>query len=181
MTATGRADTPAVNSELGSDVMKILLLQDVENLGYIGDVLEVKSGYARNYLIPYGYATVPSDENIKAIAQAKVAAAEKRRVVLERLTQVCQAVEGAEAVISAKANEQGHLFGSVQEREIAANLREQGFEIADDMVQLAEHIKEVGSHEVTLKLAPELTAKVTVVVVSEDGAVEAIEQPTESE
>jgi large subunit ribosomal protein L9 len=60
------------------------------------------------------------------------------------------------------------LFGSVTERDIAANLREQGFEITDDMVQLSEHIKEVGTHEVALKIGPDLTANISVVVVSED-------------
>ncbi len=157
--------------------MKILLLQDVEKLGYIGDVVEVKDGYARNFLIPYGTATVPTDANLKAIAQAKAEAAEKRKLAYERLVGLAERVEGAEAVLSAKANEQGHLFGSIHEKEIAENLRSQGFEVSDDMVALSEHLREVGTHDVTLKLAPELTAQINVVVVSEDGALE----PEESE
>ena len=69
--------------------------------------------------------------------------------------------------MAAKANEQGHLFGSVTERQIAANLRAQGFEVADEIVQLPEHIKEVGTHAVTLKYAENVTATVNVVVVPE--------------
>lgn len=163
--------------------MKILLLQDIEKLGYIGDVVEVKDGYARNFLIPYGMATVPTDANLKAIAQARAEAAEKRRLAYEKLEELCQRVEGAEAVLSAKANEQGHLFGSIHEKEIAENLQSQGFEIRTDMVQLSEHLREVGTHEVTLKLAPELAAVIKVVIVSEDGALEAdeSEEPREVE
>ena len=78
-----------------------------------------------------------------------------------------KAVEGAEAVVAAKANEQGHLFGSVNERQIAANLRAQGFEVADEIVQLPEHIKQIGTHSVTLKFAENVTATVNVVVVRE--------------
>jgi large subunit ribosomal protein L9 len=148
--------------------MKVLLCEDVQDLGWLGDVVEVKDGYARNYLLPEGIATVPTEANIKALAGAKAKRAEERKLTFEKLGQVAEAVEGAEAVLAAKANELGHLFGSVTERDIAANLREQGFEIADDMVQLAEHIKEVGTHEVALKIGPDLTANISVVVVSED-------------
>ena len=81
--------------------------------------------------------------------------------------------------MAAKANEQGHLFGSVGERDIAENLRGQGFDIADNMVQLPEHIKEVGTHEVTLKVAAEFFAKISVVVVSQDEEIEST--ATESE
>lgn len=148
--------------------MKVLLCEDVQDLGWLGDVVEVKDGYARNYLLPEGIATVPTEANIKALAGAKAKRAEERKLTFEKLGQVAEAVEGAEAVLAAKANELGHLFGSVTERDIAANLREQGFEITDDMVQLSEHIKEVGTHEVALRIAPDLTTNISVVVVSED-------------
>ncbi len=94
-----------------------------------------------------------------------------------------KAVEGAEAVVAAKANELGHLFGSVSAREIAANLREQGYEIADKIVQLPEHIKEVGTHSVTLKFSPELTTTVNVVVVPEkqEGEEKTAEAPAKTE
>lgn len=146
--------------------MKVLLCQDVEKLGWLGDVVDVKNGYARNYLLPYGIATVPTEGNIRSLAEAKAKKAEERKLAYRQLERAAEAVEGAEVVIASKANELGHLFGSVSEHDVAANLREQGFEIADDMVKLSgHHIKEVGTQEVTIKLAAELSASVTVVVV----------------
>jgi large subunit ribosomal protein L9 len=159
--------------------MKVLLCQDVDKLGWLGDVVEVKDGYARNYLIPQRVAVVPTKTNIKSLAEAKTRRTQERKLALDKLATVAEAVEGAEAVVAAKANEQGHLFGSVGERDIAENLREQGFEVSDSMIQLDEHIKEVGTHEVKLKVAADLFATVSVVVVSQDGAIESIDENSE--
>lgn len=149
--------------------MKLLLCEDVEKLGWLGDIVNVKDGYARNYLVPQGLAIVPTEKNIQSLAEEKARRAEVRKLERERLEQVAENVAGAEVVLAGKANEQGHLFGSVSGRDIAENLRLQGFEIKDAMVQLpGGHIKELGTHDVTLKVAGELTAAVKVVVVSED-------------
>lgn len=146
--------------------MRVLLCEDVAALGWLGDVVEVRTGYARNYLLPQGLAIVPTEANLKALAKEKAKRAEQRKVAKGRLEEVVAAVEGAEAVVAAKANEQGVLFGSVGSRDIAANLREQGFEVADDVVKLPEHIKQVGTHSVSLKFGTDLTATVSVVVVA---------------
>jgi len=159
--------------------MKVLLCEDVEYLGFLGDVVEVKDGYARNYLLPQAIASEPTEANIKALAEAKAKRAETRELARKQLDRVAEAVEGAEAVLAAKANELGHLFGSVTERDIAVNLREQGFEIADEMVQLSEHIKEVGTHEVTLRIAADLTANINVIVVSQDESIESVSEDKE--
>ncbi len=161
--------------------MKILLCEDVESLGYLGDVVEVKNGYARNYLLPQGVGIVPTDANIKSLADAKASASAERRVAHDRLAQVVEAVEGAEVVVASKANEQGHLFGSVSQHEIADNLRGQGFEITDDMVRIGEHIKEVGTHEVKVRVAAELSATISVVVVSQDAATAEETEPADAE
>jgi len=147
--------------------MKVLLCEDIPKLGWLGDVVEVNIGYARNYLLPQGLAKAATQDSIRAIAEEKAKRAEQRIEDSKRLENAAQAVDGAEAVVAAKANEQGHLFGSVNERQIAANLRAQGFEVADEIVQLPEHIKQVGTHEVTLKFADNITATVNVVVVPE--------------
>ncbi len=147
--------------------MKVLLCEDVKKLGWLGDVVEVSEGYARNYLLPQGVAKVVTEASVRAIADEKAGRAEQRIQESERLDKAAKAVENAEAVVAAKANEQGHLFGSVTAKQIAANLREQGFEVADEIVQLTEHIKQVGTHTVTLKFADDLTATVNVVVVPE--------------
>ncbi len=146
--------------------MKVLLCQDVKKLGWLGDVVEVSEGYARNYLFPQGLAKEANEANLKAIAKEKAKRAEQRIMERKRLEKAAAAVNGAEAVIASKANEQGHLFGSVSAGDIAANLRELGFEVADEVVQLTEHIKQVGTYPVTLKFADDLTATVNVVIVA---------------
>jgi len=153
--------------------MKILLCEDIDRLGWLGDVVEVAEGYARNYLLPQRLATQATEANIRAMAEEKAERTEQRKLDGKRLEAATKAVEGAEAVVAAKANEQGHLFGSITAREIAANLREQGFEITDKIVQLPEHIKEVGTHTVTLRFSEELTTTVNVVVVAEQEAAQA--------
>ena len=150
-----------------SNGVKVLLCEDVEKVGWLGDVVEVSTGYARNYLLPQGLAKVVTESNVKAIAEEKAGRAEQRMHERARLAEASAAVDGAEAVVASKANEQGVLFGSVGAKEIAFNLREQGFVVADEFVQLAEHIKQVGTHSVSLRFTEDLTATVTVVVVAE--------------
>ena len=147
--------------------MKVLLCEDVKRLGWLGDVVDVADGYARNYLLPRGVAKIATEDNIRAIAKEKAKRAEQRIREQKRVQAAAKAVDGAEAVLAAKANEQGVLFGSITERLIAANLRDQGFEVADEIVQLPEHIKHVGTHSVVLKFADDKLATVNVVVVPE--------------
>ena len=147
--------------------MKVLLCEDVDKLGWLGDIVEVNDGYARNYLLPQGLAKFATEASIRAIADEKAKRAEQRIKESKRLEEAAQAVEGAEAVVAAKANELGHLFGSVTAPQIAANLREQGFKVADEIVKLPEHIKQVGTHPVTLKFRDDLIVNVNVVVVPE--------------
>ena len=160
--------------EIGEYVMKVLLCEDVNKLGWLGDIVEVKTGYARNYLLPTGIARVATEANVKSLAKAKAKRAEQRLVEIKRIESAAEAVGGAEAVVAAKANEQGHLFGSVTASQIACNLREQGFEVADSVVKLSEHIKEIGTSEVTLKFADGVTAVVTVTVVRPPEDLEAV-------
>jgi len=157
--------------------MKVLLKEDIQKLGWFGDVVEVNNGYARNYLLPQGLATVVSDDNIRALAEEKANRAEQRIKEQKRLEDAAKAVDGAEAVIAVKANEQGHLFGSVTEHMIAENLRAQGFTVADEVVRLPEHIKEVGTHTVKLRFSENTKVSVNVVVVAEQA--EGQEQKTE--
>lgn len=161
----------------------MLLVEDVSKLGWLGDVVEVNNGYARNYLLPHGLARPATEANIRAIAGEKAGRAEVRLAERKRLEQACAAVEGAEAVIASKANEQGRLFGSIGERHIAENLRAQGFTVADEVVQLPGHIKQTGSYQVKLRFADDLTATVNVVVVAEGAEAEntSAEQDSERE
>ena len=143
-----------------------MLCHDVNRLGWLGDVLDVNEGYARNYLLPQGLAVVPTEANLKSLAKEAAKRAGARKHEKQRLEEAAAAADGAEAVVAAKANEQGSLFGSIGAREIADNLREQGFEVADEFVQLPENIKQVGTFPgVVLKFSNDITAAVTVVVV----------------
>ena len=129
--------------------MKVLLCEDVESLGWYGDVVEVKEGYARNYLLPQRVAVVPSESKIKAMAEEKAKRSEQRNIALERL------------------------------KKIAENLRQQGFEIADKFVRLDHHIKEAGEFSVRIKFAADITATVKVTVVPEGQIAEAADDSTE--
>ena len=162
-------------------LMKVLLCQDVKPVGWFGDVVEVAAGYARNYLLPQHLAVVATEENVRALAKAKTGRAEQRLHERGRLEAAAAAVEGAEAVIAAVANEQGHLFGSVTPSDIAANLAEQGFEVAEGIVELAEHIKQVGNYPVELKFAEDLTATVNVVVVPTGEDITSLEESGQKE
>jgi len=157
--------------------MKVLLCEDIQKLGWLGDIVEVTTGYARNYLLPQGLAKVATEGNIRALAKEKAKRAEQRLHERRRIEKAVEAVNGAEAVLAALANEQGVLFGSITEALIAANLRAQGFEVADEVVKLPEHIKQLGTHNVTLRFAEDLTATVKVVVVPE----QVEEQPGEEQ
>ncbi|MHC4880977.1 MAG: 50S ribosomal protein L9 [Planctomycetota bacterium] len=162
--------------------MKLLLLEDVEMLGWLGDVVEVKDGYARNYLLPQGLATVPTEANMRSLAEEKARRAESRQLEREQKQQLASSMEDVEVVLAAKANELGHLFGSVAERDIAENLRQQGFAVQDAMVKMPSgHIKEIGTHDVTLKIAPDLNVVVRVIVVSQDETIDAVEEQTSTE
>lgn len=159
--------------------MKVLLLEDIDKLGYLGDVVEVKPGYARNYLLPCGLATVPTEAAIKSIADEKEKRAEERKAIRDKLESACQTLEGAEVTIVAKTNEQGHLFGSVSEKEIAEKLREQGFDVTNEMVKMDHHIKEVGESQINIRFAVDLFQNVKVTVVSEQEEGEPVESAEE--
>lgn len=161
--------------------MKLLLCNDVEKLGWLGDIVEVKEGYARNYLVPHGLAIVPTEANIKSLADEKAKRAQARQLIREEKAKLVTAVQGAEVVLSANANEQGHLFGSITEHDIADNLRQQGFDVADEMVKMSGHIKELGVSEVVVRAAADLTATVQVTVVSQEQTVDATQENSAQE
>jgi len=159
--------------------MKVLLHTDVEKLGYFGDVVEVSAGYARNYLLPQGLAVEPTEANLKAIEEERARKAEERRLAREQMEQACAKVNGTEITLTERANEQGHLFGSVTEEHIAEALRQAGFEVQTKQVQLEAHLRQVGDYTVTLRYAPDLTAEVTVHVAALTDETDESENATE--
>ena len=157
--------------------MKLLLLADVPNLGYFGDVVEVKNGYGRNYLLPHQLATMPTESKTKAIEEERAKRAEERRMVRDALVKVAEKVEGASVTIESNANESGHLYGSVTEADIAKALQDAVFEVQTKHVVLGQHISEIGVYDVTLKFALDLEASIKVNVVGLGGASDTAPEP----
>ncbi len=147
--------------------MEVLLHKDVEKLGKAGDIVDVAPGYARNYLFPRRIATVVTKENLMRLEFEKRRAereAQRRREALMKLAQELQSVS---LTIPAQASESGTLFGSVGEAQIAAALREEGYEVEQGAIKLDQHIKETGVYAVDVELAPDITATIRVWVVAD--------------
>ena len=147
--------------------MQLMLRQNVKNLGKRGDVVKVTTGYGRNYLVPRGMAVPVNPDNVSEVEeeQKRIQVVEDRR--LASLTEIAEALGKTSVTIQARANEEGHLFGSVGETEIAAVLVEDKFDVESRMVVLEKHIKELGVFEVEIRLDPAVSAKVKVWVVGE--------------
>ncbi|MHC5108294.1 MAG: 50S ribosomal protein L9 [Planctomycetota bacterium] len=147
--------------------MKLLLCKNVDKLGIVGDVVIVKPGYGRNYLVPQGLATEPTETNMRALAEARKIAEAERAHMLAELKALAERIEGVEVIIRARANEQGHLYGSVGPREIAAALEEEGFPVKTEQIILPNPIRQLENNmSVDLKLG-DATAAVNVWVVRE--------------
>ena len=148
--------------------MELLLKKNVDKLGKIGDVVKVKKGYARNYLMPKGLATNVSPANLKQIEKEKT----KMELLLKedrhRLTGILEKLSTASCTIPAKANEEGRLFGSITSIHIAEALAKAGYPVDQEMVKLDSPIKVCGEFEATIALNIEMQTKCKVTVVNED-------------
>jgi len=147
--------------------MKILLKQDHEKLGNAGDIKEVKKGYARNYLIPRGIATMATDSNVKSFEEVKKQKKRKTLREIESAKKISFELEKDFLEIFAKAGEEDKLFGSVTSQMIHDKLLERGYNIDRRKIILHEHIKTLGEHFVNIKLHTDVLAKIKVVVKDE--------------
>ncbi len=147
--------------------MKILLKKSISKLGIVGDIVHVKDGYARNYLLPQGLATEPTSTNVRALAEARKVAEQERAHDRKILEQASERLHEAEVTIRAKANEDGVLYGSVGRREVAIALCEEGHVVSADQVALRDPIRHLDNVSVDVKLADDLSAAVKVWVVRE--------------
>lgn len=145
--------------------VKLLLTENVESLGIVGDVVRVRLGYARNYLLPMGFATTPSDELIASLAEKR---AEAEKQVAERRKQreeMISKLDGQELTITRACNDQGHLYGSVTQQDIASALREVGFAVKPREVRLPGAIKRVNTFDILVKVDSDLEAHIKLWVV----------------
>ncbi|HEY8492508.1 MAG TPA: 50S ribosomal protein L9 [Myxococcota bacterium] len=146
--------------------VQVILSEDVPNLGEAGDVVSVKPGYARNYLLPQGKAIAATEASVKQLEHQKRVIAEKVARERKRLEGERARFEGQVIEITAQAGEEGRLFGSVTAAMIADALAERGLEVDRRRIALAEPIKEVGEHAVVIKLHRDIQATITVKVVA---------------
>jgi large subunit ribosomal protein L9 len=145
--------------------MELLLKQSVEHLGRIGDVVKVKPGYARNYLLPRGLAVMVTKSNVAEIERARAAALVEEQQRVASMKELGQRLAEASVTIEGRANADGHLIGSVTAAQIAASLREKGIAVDDKQIRLEAPLKEIGVYDVPVQLhaAVEATVKVWVV------------------
>ncbi len=151
--------------------MRLLLLKDVRKLGHIGDIVDVRAGYARNYLLPGRLATEPTEENIKAIESAKVAAAAERARQMKAFEELAARLVDVTVTIEAAANPEGTLYGSVGAREIAHALQQMGFPILPEHVAIAAPIRTLDNRTIKLEFTDDISAQIKLWVVREGGAV----------
>jgi large subunit ribosomal protein L9 len=144
--------------------MQVILKENIETLGHIGDIVKVAPGYARNYLLPKGLAVEATAKNAKELEHVKRQMAYRKDKALQAARNLAAKLSETLIALQHKAGEEGKLFGSVTNMEIAAFLKVQGFEIDRKTILLAEPIKHVGEFEVTVKIHPEVSATIKVTV-----------------
>jgi large subunit ribosomal protein L9 len=146
--------------------MQLVLTEDVANLGKQGEVVEVKAGYGRNYLLPNGLATVPSEHNLRLLGRYKERVRQAREARIADLKGLAEQIQRVPHVtIEANANEEGHLYGSVGGPEISRALKGKNLKVEPEMVRLQGVIKECALYEVDLNLGYDIETKVKVMVV----------------
>lgn len=147
--------------------MKIILKEDISNLGYKDDVVEVKSGYGRNYLIPYGKAVIATPSALKVLAENQRQRAHKLAKIKADAEAVAAQLEGLKLTIGAKTSSTGTIFGSVNAIQIAEALEKLGHNVDRKLISVNETIKEVGEYNATVKLHKEVSVEIPFEVVSE--------------
>jgi len=138
--------------------MKVILKENIDTLGHIGDIVKVAPGYARNYLVPKGLAVEATEKNAKALDHVKRQMEYKKNKVLEQARGLAARIEALSLNLSHQAGEEGKLFGAVTNMELAEQLKAQGLEIDRKKIILAEPLKHLGEFTATIKIHPEVNA-----------------------
>lgn len=147
--------------------MHVILMEDINKLGKMGDLIKVKDGYARNYLVPKKLALEATKRNMKELEHKKRMVDDKRKRDLASATDISTRISNLQITIGAKVGEEDKLFGSVTSRNIKDALDKEGVEIDKKNIMLEEPIKTVGVFDVDIKVHPEVIAKLRVWVVKE--------------
>jgi len=147
--------------------MKVILTKDLDNLGKAGSLVEVKTGYGRNYLLPRQLAVLATAKNIRQLDHQKAGILARASKEKQNMTQMAQKLSAIEVKFTRKTGAENKLFGSVTSKDIHEQLVAQGYEVDRKQIHLPEPLKEVGTHEVPVKLHSEVTAKLKVTIASE--------------
>lgn len=147
--------------------MQVILKEDIHNLGYKDDIVTVKDGYGRNYLIPQGKAVIASESAKKVLAENLRQRAHKLAKIKADAEALAAKIEGIVLQLGVKTSSTGTIFGSVNTIQVADALAQKGFEIDRKIIQIKESIKEVGTYSAVVKLHKEVSVNITLEVVAE--------------
>src|SRR4030066_1913841 len=147
--------------------MKVVLKNDIKNIGKIGQIVDVTAGYARNYLVPRGLAVEANTKNIKSLEHQKRIIQDNATKIKNSAQDLSNKISTITLVIKAKAGEEGKLFGAVTTMDIAELLQKEGIEIDKKKIYLDEPIKRLGSYAVNVKIHPEILTHINLQVVEE--------------
>lgn len=148
--------------------MEVILREDIPNLGKMGELVRVKNGYARNYLIPRGLVLVANKKNLHVLEHQKRVISHQKERVLKSAQTLSEKLAAVSLTIPVKVGEEGRLFGSVTNMDIEKALREKGFDIERRKIGLTEPIKNIGEYEISIRLTADVTANVKLSVISEE-------------
>ena len=152
--------------------MEVILKEDIKNLGEIGDVVSVKPGYGRNFLVPQGKAVFATADNLKNLEQQKEELRKKQEGELSLLREKAQTFEGLKLTIEANVTEEGTLYGSIGTIDIANAANEKGIELERSYINMPDGpIKTIGSHDIELLFHPEIQVVINVEVVGGEVAI----------
>ena len=157
--------------------MEVILKEDIINLGFKDDIVTVKDGYGRNYLIPQKKAIIASESAKKMLAEELRQRAHKLEAIKQEAQALGQKIDGMHLEIKAKTSKYGVIFGSVTNIQLAEALAEKGFEIDRKIIQIKKAVKEVGDYDAQVRLHREVIVPITVTVISENHAVIESETP----
>ena len=143
----------------------VLLAEDVDSLGKQGDIVRVKPGHARNYLLPQGYATVATEHNKRMVERHKLRVAELQVERIKELKSRAEAISKYSVTLEANANKEGHLYGSVVDADIVKALNTAGYAIEAEHIMLDGPLKELGMYTIKFELHPDVKSEVKVWVV----------------
>ena len=152
-----------------AQTVELLRVENVEHLGIVGDIVKVKPGYARNYLLPRELATSPSQELMDQLAARRKAAQEQMARLRAAREQMVSALEGYQLTVVKTSNDQGLLYGSVTQQDIAELLGEAGHTVRPSDVRLGQVIKRVGEYDIAVKPEQDLEANIHLIVEPEGG------------